>query len=56
MTPAEWDFAIRMVNTGLNLLVIPALWVLIGIKTQLATIVQQLIDHARRLDRLESKP
>lgn len=50
MTPDDY---VRLINTGLNLLAIPALWVLVGIKSQLATLAANLSNLKDRVDRLE---
>lgn len=52
MNAEDW---VRVINTGLNLLALPAMGILWGIKTQLATLNERLSGINRRVEMLESR-
>lgn len=52
MSPDDW---IRLFNTGLNLLVIPVIWHLAGIKAELAKLNERLSGVNTRVEMLERK-
>ena len=43
----------QVINLLLNCLIIPLLWVLMGIKTELAKLTETISGHAERLSRIE---
>ena len=43
----------QVINLLLNCLIIPLLWILLGIKTEIAGIAQTIAGHAERLSRIE---
>lgn len=52
MSAEDW---VRVINTGLNLLALPAIGILWGIKTQLATLNERLSGINRRVELLEGR-
>lgn len=52
MSAEDW---IRLFNTALNLLVIPVIWHLAGIKAELARLNERLSGLNRRVEMLEGK-
>ena len=45
----------QAINIILNVLIIPALWILMGIKVDIATIMERLSGHHERIGKLEKE-
>jgi len=45
----------QVINLLLNCLIIPLLWILMGIKTELAKLTETISGHAQRITRIEQQ-